>query len=484
MLSFAPDLDETTPEVLVEVTAVPTARGYKSPPAGVTTNSDALADPSQGAALMLKLDGTVRTISGTADALYELSSGAWVDVSDVGGYTVGAVRWWFAQFGNTTLAGNKATQLQQSASGAFAPVANSPKAGCADTCAGFLVLGDLDDTGSGLSTGYGDQSHRWWTSQLFNPTGTWAPSVATQATSGLLVDTPGAITAMKRLRDNIVAYKGKSIYVGDFVGPPVVLAFRKVSEDVGCVARDAVVAANSLHYFPGDDDFYVFDGQTAQKIGGGIREWFFARLNRAYASTMRALHDRASNLIYWWYPTGSATALTSCVVYHYPTGRWGAFDLTITDVLEAVTSAITYDDVGDLFATYDDMPPIAYNSPFWLANTPVLAYFDANDTLQSLSGTAMAMALTTGWIGSEEQVSLCRRVRPRFRTGGKPASGSIVHRHLMALGDAPEVEPALDINGDRFDVLAAGKYHQFAMSYTGYTEQESLGAVLIPDGEE
>ena len=64
----------------------------------------------------------------------------------------------------------------------------------------------------------------------------------------------------------------------------------------------------------------------------------------------------------------------------------GAFDLTILDVLEAVTSTITYDSLGSLYSTYDDLPAISYDSPFWNASTPVLSYISSTYKLTSLSG--------------------------------------------------------------------------------------------------
>jgi hypothetical protein len=245
-----------------------------------------------------------------------------------------------------------------------------------EAAAGFVILANVDDTGSGLSTSYGDQGNRWWCSQIFNPTGTWAPDVSTQATSGLLVETAGAITGLKRLNSGIIAYKDKSIYVGQYVGPPVVWQWQCVSTDVGCPSGDAVVAAQSAHYFIGSDDIYAFDGTRPTPIGAGVREWFFARLNRLYASNIQAIHDRATQTIYWFYPSGSDGTLNSCLVYHYGTQRWGAFDLTILDVLEAVTSTITYDSIGSLYSTYDDLPAISYDSPFW--NAYRLARFYAN----------------------------------------------------------------------------------------------------------
>jgi len=352
-----------------------------------------------------------------------------------------------------------------------------------EAAAGFVMLANCDDTGSGLATGYGDQPHRWWCSQIFNPTGTWNPDVSTQATSGLLVETPGAITALRRLNTDIVAYKGKSLYLGRYEGPPTVWRWQCVSTDVGCESQDAVMAAQNAHYFIGSDDIYMFDGSRPVPIGAGVREWFFARLNRSYISSIAAIHDRATQTIYWFYPSGTSSSLNSCLVYHYATQRWGSFDLAILDTLEAVTSAITYDSLGSMYATYDDFPEIAYDSPFWNANTPVLSYISSAYKLTSLSGSGTSSSMRTGWYGDTDQVSTCTRVRPRFRT--MPTSATCQGHTTMDLGNTPTIlSAALAMHDGRFDVLQAGRFHRFDLTFSGSMEVEAIVPTLKPSGRE
>lgn len=346
----------------------------------------------------------------------------------------------------------------------------------------FVCLGNCDDTSTGLSTGYGDQTHRWWISQRTNPTGTWAPSLTTRATSGLLVDTSGAITCVRRLGRYMVYYKTKGVYLGTFVGPPTELDFVCVNTDVGCPSGDAVVAAGSVHYFLGDDNFYSFDGSTCQPIGGAIREWFFNRANRLYLSTAQALHDRANSLIYWWYPPSGSQVLSECVVYHYATGRWGAFTLTITDVLQSVTSGVTINGLGSLYSTFADLPDVSFDSQTWTASVPLLSYLNASYTLYSLSGSGGAMSCTTGMIGDETAMSLCTGVVPKVRT--RPTSGSVVGYTINELGDTPTSASSGSLNGRRFDVLQTGLYHQFAMTFDDQTELEGIGPILKPAGIE
>lgn len=496
MLRFAPDAQEITPEVLTAVSAVPTVRGYRNPLERVDAGFSALASGALGGALVYKLDGSSRTIVGTVDALYEASGSSWTDVSG-STYASGANKWQFAQFGDTTLAVNKATQLQYSSSGAFADVTNAPKAACMETVGRFVVLGNCDDTSTGLATGYGDQPDRWWTSPSFAATGDWTPSVSTGATSGLLVATPGAITGMRRLGGAIVAYKARSVYLGVLVDGPEAIRWDVVADDVGCASANAIVPVGSAHYFVGDNDFYVFDGTRPRPIGADVREWFFSRVNRSYLANIESLHDRANNNVYWFYPLsqdvgagggggdlggGEAGTLSAVVVYNYATGRWGAYEDEITCALQAVTTGITYDDLGTLFATYDDLPAIGYDSPYWIAGEPVLAVVSTDDVLYTLTGTTGPGSVTTGWLGAEESVALCSRVRPRFRVF--PATAQMAHDTCMWQGGTISANAATDINADRFDTLQTARYHRFTLSFTGAFEIEAIGARLQPVGAE
>lgn len=485
MLSFAPDAIDIAPELLQSVSAVPTVRGYKNPPAGLDMGKAQLAATPQGAAYLLKLDDTYRTVVGTTSKLYEVSGSSWSDVSRGTSYSVGTNRWRFGQFGNTSIAANKGVQLQYSSSGAFADIANSPKSAHIEVVSGFVLCANIDDSSTGLTTGYGDQPHRWWCSQFQNPTGTWEPSASTLATTGLLVETPGPITGLRRLANDVAAYKGRSIYVGRYIpGSADVWRWQCMSKDIGTVAGDSIVAVGQRHFFVGDADFYQFDGAVATPIGELVKTWFFNRLNRAFASLIQALHDRSAKVIYWFYPADESSTLNACIAYHYDTGRWGSFDIDVLDVLETVTGAITYADVGTLFSTYGDITgSLSYGSPFWSANTPVLAYFSSTKYLTSLSGTATSLTLRTGWFGDEAIVQLCSRVKPRWRTA--PSSATLDSQVVMSLGNTPQtVETALAMSSGRFDVLQSSRYHRFDITASGSCEIEAVIPTMQQDGLE
>jgi len=481
MLAFLPDAQESASDVLLEVEAVPTIRGYAGPPSMVSTGFSALGVACNGAASLARLDGGTRFIAGTQAALYEGSGGSWSDVSSAP-YTTGDAKWRFAQFGNTSLAISKAIQLQQSSSGAFAAVSNAPKAALMESVAGFIMLANCDDTGTGLSTGYGDQPHRWWCSQLFNPTGTWAPSITTQATSGLLVSAPGPITALKRLGDSCVAYKERALYVGQYVGPNAVWDWQLVPGEIGVQSNENVVSIGTAHLFIGYEDIYYFDGSRPVAIGEGVKEWFFSRLNKAYAYKIEGIHDYNNQAVWWFYPSGSSATLNAALVYNYKAKKWGHVTISVECPVFFVQSGVTYDDLGSLYSTYDDLPDIAYDSPFWQAGAPSIGVIDSSHTPQTLTGASATSFLKTGFVGDDSVVSLLTRVRPRYRT--KPATAQITHSHCMALGDVPQSIAPVSINGDRFDLLHSARWHQVRVDFTGEVEIERLIPTLVAEGDE
>lgn len=469
-MKFLPDAPVTTPDVLTAVEAVPTIRGYRGAPSRVNAGYAALAATCTGAALILRLDGSTKLYAGTASALYEGSGSTWTDRSRVGGYTTGDVRWQFAAFGDTSLAIAKSIQLQSATTAAFADVANAPKAACMDTVGGFVMLGNCDDTGTGLSTGYGDQPHRWWCSQIFNATGTWAPSVTTQATSGLLISSPGAITAVKRLGSQVVYYKKNAMHIGTYVGPPSVWDFAQVPGEAGAHNEECVVPVGAQHFFIGTDDIYVYDGSRPQSIGSGVREWFFARLNKQFAYKIIGLHDVQTGTVWWWYPAESSTTPSAALIYNYKSGTWGHITSSISAALQSVTSQITYDGLGSLYTNYDNLPNIAYDSPFWQASAQVLSVFDTT-TLHTLTGTSSSSSITTGLVGSQESYAFCDRVRMLYRT--KPDTATLTPYQYEQPGYVVGTGSATT-NDDRFDMLVSARWHQFKVDFTGAMEVEAL----------
>lgn len=473
---FAPDLDPTSIGILTALTnMVPTMRGYAGAPTAQSVGLSALSAAASAAAVCTKLDGTKRIFAGTATTLQEATSGSWVDVSRAvgGAYGAAATRWRFAQFGDSSLAVQKSDVLQQSTSGAFANVATAPKASCITTSSGFVMLADtLDGT-------FGDSPDRWWCSGVFDATA-WTPSTTTQCTSGRLVDTPGKITALANLGSNIIAYKDRSMYIGSYVGAPSVWNFLNIPGDVGAPSQEAIVNIKTAHVFMGYEDFYMFDGSRPTPIGAEIRKWFFgSRLDPAYRYNVIGTHDRNNGCVWFFYPTvGSGGVLTDAIIYNYRVNKWGVATQSIQCALEYYSPSITYDGLGSLFSTWDSLPNISYESPFWTSSSPLPAVIGTDNIVRSISGACASSSMTFFDMGDDEMYTTATKVRLRHAVA--PTSATMTHSKTDIEGTMFVADQTSTESGGKFDVLSSSRWHRLKFDFTG--DHEELGVSLTYAG--
>lgn len=479
MIQFAPDLDPTTPNTLMECTnVVPTVKGYTACYTGVNTSFPALASAVKNIVIANKLDNSRRFFVGTQTKIFEGSSSAWTDRSgsayDIGG---GSNTWSFGQFGDYSLAIAKTVYLQASSSGSFSTVATAPQASCLAVNGGFVMVADTSDAT------YGDSPDRWWCCAQYDHT-SWTPSVATQATTGRLIDSPGPITSLESFGGGFVAFKANSMYVGSYTGAPAVFSWQMVPGEVGCRGKDAVAKAGALLYFLGNDNFYVFDGSRPTAIGNPLREWFFkTQVNPAYISMVKATYDRPNQFVWWFYPSGSSITLNKALVYHIPTNRWGSVTIDVEAAATYLSESVTYEGLGTLYSTYDSLPTnLPFDSPYWLAQSQVMSIADPTHTIQTLVGTPSASSITTCSIGDPQQFSTVSRVRPRFST--TPTSSTLTHYYDDDYGDNWTAGPTSTLTNGSYDLLKSSRWHREKMDMVGGWELIDYKVIVIPDGTE
>lgn len=460
MLIYAPDAQDIAPEILTALSGIPTMRGYQSPPTAYDFTSTQLGADATGAA-WVRSEGSQRGFVATAANIYEYGSDTFTDRSRAGNYS-GAVYWKFCAFGSTYLAVSPQVQLQKSTTAAFSNV-TAPSARAMDAAGYFVMLGDCNDTSTGLSTSYGSQQNRVWWSRYGDATSSWEPSVTTQCGTALLADTPSGVKDIKAWGNDFIIYKPTSMYRGYYVGPPEVFRFDLISNAIG--SSGGVVKVQNEHFFIGPDDIYRFDGSRPVSIGAGVREAFFNGFDRANLTEVLGRHDPVNQLVYWHYrPTGASGALTKVLCYHYPSGRFGTFDLSIQVVLGTDNDKL-------VTATSDGT-----------ARQLAMAYIDSSKYIKSLSAAGTALTFTTSWYGDIEQYSLARRIRTKFRTA--PSSGTVTHSTCPYIGGTVSTGSAVNWGSGRADLLASGRYHRDAHSYSGDCEIEMLKPELEPEGFE
>ena len=482
-LGYAPDLDEKIPGVFTNcANVIPTIKGFAGAPSPqVGLLSAALASTCQGAALLKKLDQSVRFFAGTGTKLYEASTSSWTDRTRASGgdYSPASdVRWRFAQYGDVSLAAAKSDTLQFSSSGAFADVSGAPKAAVVESANNFVFL---FDTNEGT---YSDSPNRWWCSALGDYTD-WTPDVATQCATGILSATAGKIRAGRRFGEAIIAYKERSMYLGVYVGPPNIWEFRLLPEDAGALSQEVVVDIGESeapkHIFMGYDDFYVFDGARAVPVGDArIRNTVFSSIKRSKQHISAAVHDRLRSLVYFFFP--ASDTLDKCVVYNYRTNEWGRDDREIAFPVEYQDPAFTYEDVGTLYTTYDSLPNTSYGSGFTSEGSPSPAVIGTDNVLYTLTGASVSSSITTGDYGDDDVQSLLHRVKINYTSN--PDSSQMVHYFKSDSGDDLTLGETVPATKDRFDLLHEARWHRVRFDFTGDWEASGHRMGLQKSGHE
>jgi len=482
LLGFAPDAEPTSPGVMLDVVnMIPDESGMKGAPTPVNAAGvPALGSECRGIAVVTKLDETRRIFAGSASKLYELTGGAWVDRSAFA-YGGGVDdRWSFAQFGDSTIAANLADPIQRSAgSGSFASIASAPKAKIVFSVGGFLMALNTDDSG------FGHSPDRWWCSAVFDDTN-WTPSTATQATTGRLVSTQGRLTAGGKLGDYAVAYKERSIYLGQYVGAPIVWDWQEVQGgEAGCVGQDAWCDIGGAHFVVGADNFWLFDGSRPTKIGNGVvRDWFYANSNPLRRERIRCAYDKQTNLVWVFYPSKVSDSPDSALVYHSVTQQWGHVSIESEAVVNYVSQGLTIEGMSSVSPTIDGLTDYSFDAQFWLVGGRSLAIVGTGHQLQLLSGDAGVSGYTSGDYGDDDQYSLLTKARVRFAPGEKPASASMASQSKSNAGDGFLPGPSAGMNDARFDVLSSGRWHRLTFVFNGRVTAKAHELTLIPEGSE
>lgn len=475
LIGFAPDVDPATSGILTDCDGIiPTAKGLSAAHSRVNAGYPALATAPTSAFMAALLDGTKRTLVASDTAIYEASGGVWTNQSRVGGYT-GSNRTRFCVFGNAVLSTNRSQAIGQSTGAAFTDIAGAPLARVIFTASGFVMA--LNINGMTL----GDAPDAWGCSALRDQTD-WTPSVTTQCAAGRLLDSPGPITAGAELGSDAVAYKDTSMYLGRYVGPPLVWSWQRVPGNIGCPGAESLVVVDTRHFFIGPNDIYVYDGTVPRSIGTPVREWFFANLHPTHRDKIIGVSDTARELVYWYYPSNASSGeLDSVLVYNYRTDRWGKQSQTIQAAVQYSSGLLTYDDMGTSYATYEDIPAVAYDATFWLTDSTIPGVFQSN-TLYSLTGTPGNTWWQTGDFGDMTEFSYLSRVTPRYRVKPETAVGTNYHR--AAPGDSLTQDASVQMTRDRFDFRRSARWHQLRVDQVGSATVSALDVDLKPASRE
>jgi hypothetical protein len=171
---------------------------------------------------------------------------------------------------------------------------------------------------------------KWSTGSSFNAVPTsWDETDATlDAGEYELADTSGRVIDGAELRDTFVIYKEDSIWGMQFVGPPFVFRFYKISETTGALSRRCMVEINNGHFVFGVNDCYINDGQNLTSIlNQRMRREVFNNLNTTNFERCFVVPYFQKSEVWACYPDRTADFANKALVWNWTDNSIGIRDL-------------------------------------------------------------------------------------------------------------------------------------------------------------
>lgn len=155
----------------------------------------------------------------------------------------------------------------------------------------------------------------------------WSPQVTNEA-GDLELQTPGDLMAGCRVRGRTLLLTTTDCWTATYQGPPIVFGFQKIGDSCGLVGRNMLSSVGPAAFWMGNNNFFVYDGSTAQVLPCEVHDKVFTEMNRDKLSHGWCVSNQKYNEVWWFYPGESADEPTRYVAYDYREQHWLIGSLT------------------------------------------------------------------------------------------------------------------------------------------------------------
>ena len=179
---------------------------------------------------------------------------------------------------------------------------------------------------------------------------TWDEGDATEdAGEYQLTDTPGKIVDGLPYGDSFLIYKEDSIYIMNYVGTPYIFSFKLLSPTIGLLAKNAVAEFEGGHFFIGNSDCYVTNGQQVTALlPNKLRREMFSDLNGDNYQKVFVAADYGRNEMLACYPAGISTIPNKAIIWNWKDNTFSIRSIPdlydINSGIAAITTGTTWDD--------------------------------------------------------------------------------------------------------------------------------------------
>ena len=128
------------------------------------------------------------------------------------------------------------------------------------------------------------------------------------------------IQALETKRE-ILVWTDISLHSMRFIGAPFTFGLQQLASNITIMAPKAAIATEDVVFWMGNDNFYVYGGQT-QQMPCTVRDKVFLDFNFAQKDKVVAGVNSQWGEVIWFYPSASSTDNDRYVVYNYLEKVW------------------------------------------------------------------------------------------------------------------------------------------------------------------
>lgn len=476
---FEPDKSKFDSSVSGNVLNVyPSASGWKPMPDYVEI-SQALGSTCKGATFVRTASGTYRIVACTQTGIYQLNTTdySWTDITGASGPYTGPSdqeAWTLTRFGGKLVIHNYNDPIQVydiEAGGTVADLAGSPPQAKYSWVSGdFLILGYLNQA-NGQKTVYWSEVNNIesWRSGK-NASDFQVLPEGDEIMGGFAEQ--GGFTVIQRAGMQFFPFAPAS----GFTFTRTVLNPKQ-----GSVAPRSIVSIGPGQFFYLSEDGF-FGGVNRQAIGAErVDSWFLDQIDQTYLQDVQGVADPFEKVVWWRYRTPVGTY--KLLGYDWQLDRWFTSDLEVGEMVALATPALSWDGLGTLYATIDDVTE-PFDSRLFTGGRPTFATFSPDNKLAYFTGSNLEATIDTAQVEPDPiRRTICKGSRVQTdATGFTVAHGTApYHGQPVTFATASSQNRAgyCPHRGD-------GRLHQFRVSIpagTVWTVASSIEADFKLTGE-
>lgn len=148
----------------------------------------------------------------------------------------------------------------------------------------------------------------------------WTPTATNTAGDLRLGSGSEFIQAVETKRE-ILVFTDRSLHSMRFIGPPFTFGIQQLASNITIIGPKSAVATEDFVFWMGIDNFYVYDGRTAN-LPCTVRDYVFEDFNSAEAEKVFAGVNSQWGEVIWFYPSASSSENDRYVVFNYIEKVW------------------------------------------------------------------------------------------------------------------------------------------------------------------